>query len=220
MDNFNYDKLIVQNMDAKIKKTRRLRNFCIVGVPLGFAMFGGGGALSVEVGIYFIPMSIVGFFLMPVSFFCSALLSTRLAGMRKIIAIRDMILSQDKVLIYQLCGDLNDMQTIMIINKLIATGNLEGYVIIGNVMVAKASLYISEEDAREEYSHMRFGVKDDDNDKPSDRFVQSGSLSEYAQKHYDNVSAATGEKEECPYCHAAVNSGDMFCKQCGSRLKY
>lgn len=220
MDNLNYDKLTVHDMDAKIKKTKRLRNLAIVGVPLGFAMFGGGGALSAAVGISFISLSLIGFFLMPASFFCSALLSTRLAKMRQIASIRDMILSQDKLLIYQLCSDLNNMQTIMIIQKLIATGNLEGYVIIGNIMVAKTSLYISEEEAQDEYSRMRFGVKDDDNDKPSDTFAQAGSLSEYAQKRYDNVSAATGDGKKCPHCHADVNADDMFCKECGSRLKY
>lgn len=213
--NNSLEKFVTPDMECRIRRLKRNRIFFIALAPLGFIMFGVGGFLC-TITVYCIPIPIVGFFMFPTSFLCAIMLTTKISCIRSIMDIVNNVKLQDKVFLYQInANPTQELQTIATLKKLIELGYLEGYELVGNIMIAKQTLHVSVEDAMNEYSLLRFGktvnAQDDNGVSPSmEQYVPFSS----------NGNSVDNTEKECYYCHAKVSADAVYCSKCGARLNY
>lgn len=213
-------KYATPDIDARIKRTKRIRNFFIFGIPLGFIMFGGGMPLSmITERLYLLFIPIMGFLFLPTSIISMAVFSTRLNNMNSVSSLLNTIKSQDKTFFFQITGPnpAAELQAATFIRKAIENGLLEGYTVCDGIAVVKTSAGLSEKEIKNEYALLKFGKINDDND--GDGYVSAGSLGDYAAKSYGEKQADSITKE-CYYCHATLPKDAVYCSKCGARLDY
>lgn len=217
--NFNL-KYASGDLDTKYKKTKRLRNLAIAGIPLGFLMFGGGMPLTIlSEQIYLVFIPILGFCFIPASIICLAFSSTRLFNMKQAQESIKLIKSQDRTYFFQLAGGSPavELQVATFVGKLIENGLLEGYSVVGGIAVVKNSAGFTEKSIMRDYALLRFGKTDDKDDEEN---YPAGSLSSYAEKKYGEGDGENVETKECYFCHANVPKDAVYCSKCGARLNY
>lgn len=104
--------------------------------------------------------------------------------------------------------------------KLIDTGNLAGYRIVGDVMIVRDDIAMTDEEAWEEAAPffnvnaaINMGMTVDNMPECYRRII------EIQQRKEREQAAGTSEYGKCPDCGEPVKSGDSaFCDKCGARL--
>jgi hypothetical protein len=195
--NANIEKYVVPHVENEIPRLKRKRNLVIAMIPIGFIMFGVGGYLT-TVNPYLLTILICGFVMFGLGAGLLAGSINKICIVSSIVAVKKSVECRDKVLLFQLGNGKpdSDIRMANLINKLIETGNLTGYTVIADVMVAKTDKYITEEQALEEYQIIRFG--------------RPATTVEPADEN--------GVFKECYYCHAKLSDGDTYCPNCGARI--
>ncbi len=204
---------IKPDMEGELKKYRRTRTLCGVGLALCSVLFGIMGALM---GVLFTdkPWAFV-FVLVPFFGFaaCGFGLTTSMMRVSYANIINDLIQrikNFDKILLVKLADNCSEAETYEVVDKLINTGNLPGYRMVGELMVAKESVSASVSEAREEYDRY-MGVQKVVNVAPQYSAVT-------ADPYATDYNAASSEKNFCPSCGKEVDKDDRFCPSCGKRL--
>lgn len=106
---------------------------------------------------------------------------------------------KDKTLIVSISQAYREKDMILIVKKLLEAGFLSDYENIGDIMLAKKELHISESEARKEYNEEK-GIKTDNHVKPT-----------YAEADSYNVTY-------CPECGNKNKIYDNYCSNCGRRI--
>ena len=191
-------KVIKPNFDYK--KYKKLAILFLICMLMSFVLFGFLAGFSdrifgeFNIALIAIPFSsfFAGSMLMV---FCMAKYSYAFQAE----SIIKQIKSNDKILIAGISMFYREGDMLLIVNKLLETGNLSDYENIGDVMVAKKELCVSESEARKEYNKFK-GISTDVNVNP----VQPGPDSY-------NVSY-------CPECGTKNRIYDKYCSNCGRRI--
>ena len=189
---FDPEKIITLDFEIRLKKYRRLRSFFIACLPLGFLMFGGGVPLIFVTGktyLAFIPA--LGFLAIPGSAIAAAALTQKIYKMQSVKDILTAIKAQDVAYLYQLGAGFTESQTFLIVQRLITTGLLDGYELVGNFAVARSEKYVNKDAVMREYMALRFGRTDSD----------GGAV----------------EFKECYYCHEKLPKDAVYCTKCGAK---
>lgn len=182
------------DMAAQCKKYRSLRKLCAVGVALCFVGF---GVVGFVIGSFFfgplfalIAVPFFGFIACGVGFMASWYKLTVCMQVNEII---QKIKKHDKILLVQLLPGFNESDLILLADKLISTGNIAEYIIVGDVMLVKENLYVSESEAKKEYD--KYFGRD---------FTDTATSSQYGY---------------CPSCGKSVSASDKYCSGCGRLLR-
>ena len=194
---FDPEKIITLDFEIRLKKYRRLRSFFIACLPLGFLMFGGGVLLIFVTGktyLAFIPA--LGFLAIPGSAIAAAALTQKIYKMQSVKDILTAIKAQDVAYLYQLGAGFTESQTFLIVQRLITTGLLDGYELVGNVAVARSEKYVNKDAVMREDMALRFGRTD------SDGASSDGGAVEF---------------KECYYCHEKLPKDAVYCTKCGAK---
>ncbi|MDD6361601.1 MAG: hypothetical protein PUA48_07110 [Christensenellaceae bacterium] len=195
---FDPEKIITLDFEIRLKKYRRLRSFFIACLPLGFLMFGGGVPLIFVTGktyLAFIPA--LGFLAIPGSAIAAAALTQKIYKMQSVKDILTAIKAQDVAYLYQLGAGFTESQTFLIVQRLITTGLLDGYELVGNFAVARSEKYVNKDAVMREYMALRFGRTDSD-----------GASSD---------GGGAVEFKECYYCHEKLPKDAVYCTKCGAK---
>ena len=149
--------------------------------------------------------------------------------------IVNYVKAQEKVPLTQVLGYAKN--SVQAAQKLIDTGNLEGYRIVANAMLVKEGVEITEEDALKEaaaYYNLQAAVNMgmDPNDMPEvakmAAKLQQANLEAAAAQNaaaYEAQKAAfeaqkAADKKFCPECGKPLpGKGEKFCPECGAELK-
>ncbi len=185
--------------------------FAVTGAMLG--MRGGGKGFG-QFGFIFIP-----FFAVPFGVFFAAFSSAKLNGYNTLASIVELIKMSDRSIIdavvpeaasrvvvnnvYGTSGYV-DPQKLLIVKKLIETGNLEGYEVVADKVVAKCGT-LTESEAEEMF----------------DEYVSSKTPA-FGFAAMPSAFTAAAEKPvivKCPDCGAPVGDNEKFCQYCGRRLR-
>lgn len=149
--------------------------------------------------------------------------------------IVNYVKAQEKVPLTQVLGYAKN--SVQAAQKLIDTGNLEGYRIVANAMLVKEGVEITEEDALKEaaaYYNLQAAVNMgmDPNDMPEvakmaaklqqanlEAAAAQNAAAFEAQKAALEAQKAAGKKF-CPECGKPLpGKGEKFCPECGTELK-
>lgn len=149
--------------------------------------------------------------------------------------IVNYVKAQEKVPLTQILGYAKN--SVQAAQKLIDTGNLEGYRIVANAMLVKEGVEITEEDALKEaaaYYNLQAAVNMgmDPNDMPEvakmaaklqqanlEAAAAQNAAAFEAQKAALEAQKAAGKKF-CPECGKPLpGKGEKFCPECGAELK-
>ena len=148
--------------------------------------------------------------------------------------IVNYVKAQEKVPLTQVLGYAKN--SVQAAQKLIDTGNLEGYRIVADAMLVKEGVEITEEDALKEaaaYYNLQAAVNMgmDPNDMPEvakmAAKLQQANLEAAAAQNaaaYEAQKAAleaqkAAEKKFCPECGKPLpGKGEKFCPECGNKL--
>ena len=149
--------------------------------------------------------------------------------------IVNYVKAQEKVPLTQVLGYAKN--SVQAAQKLIDTGNLEGYRIVANAMLVKEGVEITEEDALKEaaaYYNLQAAVNMgmDPNDMPEvakmaaklqqanlEAAAAQNAAAFEAQKAALEAQKAAGKKF-CPECGKPLpGKGEKFCPECGAELK-
>ena len=164
-------------------------------------MFGGGVSLIFATGmtyLAFIPA--LGFLAIPGSAIASVALTQKIFKMQAVKDILAAIKAQDVAYLYQLGAGITESQMLLIVQRLITTGVLDGYELVGNFAVARSDKYVNKDAVMREYMALRFGR------------IDSDSVSS------DNDSAE--EFKECYYCHEKLQKDAVYCTKCGAKQNF
>lgn len=204
---------IKPDMEGELKKYRKTRAVCGAGLALCFVLFGIMGALM---GVLFTDKPwAFAFVLIPFFGFaaCGFGLTTSMMKVSYANIINDLIQrikNFDKILLVKLADNCSEAETYEVVDKLINTGNLPGYRMVGELMVAKESVCASVSEAQEEYDRYT-GVQKAVNVTPQYSAVA-------ADPYATNYNDASSEKAFCPSCGKEVDKTDRFCSSCGRKL--
>ena len=149
--------------------------------------------------------------------------------------IANYVKAQEKVPLTQVLGYAKN--SVQAAQKLIDTGNLEGYRIVADAMLVKEGVEITEEDALKEaaaYYNLQAAVNMgmDPNDMPEvakmaaklqqanlEAAAAQNAAAFEAQKAALEAQKAAGKKF-CPECGKPLpGKGEKFCPECGAELK-
>ncbi|MCI5790834.1 MAG: zinc ribbon domain-containing protein [Clostridiales bacterium] len=201
------------DMEGQLKKYRRTRTFCGIGLALSFVLFGIMGALM---GVLFMDKP-WAFALILIPFFgfagCGFGLMTSMMRVSYANIINDLmqrIKNFDKILLVKLADSCSEAEMYEIVDKLINTGNLPGYRMVGDLMVARESVSASIGEAKEEYDRY-MGVQKVINVTPQYSAVT-------ADPYATNYNGGSYDKAYCPSCGKEVDKADRFCPSCGRKL--
>lgn len=149
--------------------------------------------------------------------------------------IANYVKAQEKVPLTQIFGYAKN--SVQAAQKLIDTGNLEGYRIVADAMLVKEGVEITEEDALKEaaaYYNLQTAVNMgmDPNDMPEvakmAAKLQQANLEAAAAQNaaaFEAQKAAfeaqkAADKKFCPECGKPLpGKGEKFCPECGAELK-
>jgi len=163
-------------------------------VPVGFVLFVIGGISMAASGSFGFPVPVlIGFFAFGAGGFMSAVYGGQAAAAGAYVSLQNQVRSADKTLINNLSFTpaQREADTLNAVKGLIRTGNLPGYEVIADMMVAKSSLGI----------------------RPEDIAVGGGGESKVVL-----VSKSSSAPAKCPSCGAAPRSAGKFCEYCGTKL--
>lgn len=147
---------------------------------------------------------LIPFICVPLGIFAFALFTASNTTCRFIVNFVIQVKQYDKVLIAEVLPEFvgNSASNLQFVNKLISTKNLADYKVVGNVLIAKRSILISDEEAKVEYEQY---------------VAQHANTTAQAIIINNNVEQAI--VSSCPYCGANVEEQDKYCQYCGRRLK-
>lgn len=142
--------------------------------------------------------------------------------------IVNYVKAQEKVPLTQVLGYAKN--SVQAAQKLIDTGNLEGYRIVADAMLVKEGVEITEEDALKEaaaYYNLQTAVNMgmDPNDMPevakmAAKLQQANLEAAAAQNAAAFEAQKAADKEFCPECGKPLpGKGEKFCPECGAELK-
>lgn len=142
--------------------------------------------------------------------------------------IVNYVKAQEKVPLTQVLGYAKN--SVQAAQKLIDTGNLEGYRIVANAMLVKEGVEITEEDALKEaaaYYNLQTAVNMgmDPNDMPevakvAAKLQQANLEAAAAQNAAAFEAQKAAAKKFCPECGKPLpGKGEKFCPECGAELK-
>lgn len=142
--------------------------------------------------------------------------------------IVNYVKAQEKVPLTQVLGYAKN--SVQAAQKLIDTGNLEGYRIVANAMLVKEGVEITEEDALKEaaaYYNLQTAVNMgmDPNDMPevakmAAKLQQANLEAAAAQNAAAYEAQKAADKKFCPECGKPLpGKGEKFCPECGAALK-
>ncbi len=142
--------------------------------------------------------------------------------------IVNYVKAQEKVPLTQVLGYAKN--SVQAAQKLIDTGNLEGYRIVANAMLVKEGVEITEEDALKEaaaYYNLQTAVNMgmDPNDMPevakmAAKLQQANLEAAAAQNAAAFEAQKAADKKFCPECGKPLpGKGEKFCSECGAELK-
>jgi predicted XRE-type DNA-binding protein len=193
--------MIVPNIAAIHKKLNKRKILFACLIPVSVIMFMGGGILFGTTGSDFgpnfamMPIMFLGFFSFPVWGILIGITSMKTASYQVLINLINEISFQDKCHLDSLTlSKMTGRSTvIMAINKLIETGNLPDYEVIGDVGVAKTSL--------------RARVSD---------FPAAAASAFHPAATPTEVAPS---RTHCPGCRAPITrQTDRFCPFCGVKM--
>ena len=142
--------------------------------------------------------------------------------------IVNYVKAQEKVPLTQVLGYAKN--SVQAAQKLIDTGNLEGYRIVADAMLVKEGVEITEEDALKEaaaYYNLQTAVNMgmDPNDMPevakmAAKLQQANLEAAAAQNAAAFEAQKAAGKKFCPECGKPLpGKGEKFCPECGAELK-
>ena len=142
--------------------------------------------------------------------------------------IVNYVKAQEKVPLTQVLGYAKN--SVQAAQKLIDTGNLEGYRIVANAMLVKEGVEITEEDALKEaaaYYNLQTAVNMgmDPNNMPevakmAAKLQQANLEAAAAQNAAAYEAQKAADKKFCPECGKPLpGKGEKFCPECGAELK-
>ncbi|HIU62940.1 MAG TPA: zinc-ribbon domain-containing protein [Candidatus Caccalectryoclostridium excrementigallinarum] len=142
--------------------------------------------------------------------------------------IVNYVKAQEKVPLTQVLGYAKN--SVQAAQKLIDTGNLEGYRIVAGAMLVKEGVEITEEDALKEaaaYYNLQTAVNMgmDPNDMPevakmAAKLQQANLEAAAAQNAAAYEAQKAADKKFCPECGKPLpGKGEKFCPECGAALK-
>ena len=104
--------------------------------------------------------------------------------------------------------------------KLIDTGNLAGYRIVGDVMIVRDDIEMTDEEAWEEAAPYFNAAAAINMGMTADNMPECyKKIIEIQQRKEKELAEGTAEYGQCPSCGAPVKSADSeFCDKCGTRL--
>lgn len=104
--------------------------------------------------------------------------------------------------------------------KLIDTGNLAGYRIVGDVMIVRDDIPMTDEEAWEEAASYFNAAAAINMGMTADNMPECyKKIIEIQQRKEKELAEGTAEYGQCPSCGASVKSVDSeFCDKCGTRL--
>lgn len=190
---------IKPNVNASHNSAKAKRNLFAVLIPVCMILFMGGFSLAFEIkepfdppNFAFLLFGILGFIGFPICGVLMGFFSIKAAKFQIIITLKNEIEAHEKTKLddLSLSGYIGKNSVVLVINKLIKTGNLVGYEVIGNVGVAKTELRAKERD-----------------------FV-TPSTGGYT------APVENTRRFKCPNCGAAITEKTgKFCTFCGTRLE-
>jgi len=131
------------NMEVEYKKAKRLQGLTIGGLIVCFCLFGVAGALVASLNLspilIFLPFIGFGGCAVGMSFGVN-----RCARCNAIIKLMDNVKAFDKIEISKLVSYGSEAEMVVLIKKLIETGNLSEYRVISDKIVAKEGVFVSE----------------------------------------------------------------------------
>ena len=185
------------NMKSTYKAAKIRTGLCACLIPVGFILFVTGGFMGVSsFNPGFPPGVLIGFFMFGAGGFLTVFSSISIAKLKHLIGLIDEIQGHDKVSLESLSlhGTIGKSSLMLIIKKLINTGNLNEYELIGESGVAKKSIQ-----ARE-------------NDFTSTTSTATATASAWAEN-------TPPPPKRCPNCGASVTEkNERTCRFCNSRL--
>ncbi len=153
---------------------------------------------------------IICFFCFPVGGTLTGAFKIRLSKVKYIYDLSEKLNGFDSILIERFFSNtfIKEIDKLLFVQKLIATGNLPNHEIVANVLVAKKVLRISEADARQQYAEYMC-IKNGTYVPPIN--VTSSDI-------FPEIAAEI--ITHCPGCGALIEeNGSNFCQYCGRRLK-
>ncbi len=192
-----YTKLIVPEMSAELTKYESYVKYSFAAVVAGFILFALGGFTAVMTEGRTFAVAVIGFIL----FGAGGVLSGINTGKKQAIAMYVSALNEIKLKEVCYFSELHigkisgDGVAAAVIQRLIDTGNLQGYEIIGGRAVAKASLAL----------------------KPSDLSPPASPAQGQASVVY--IRDEREIETKCSNCGADFQANEKFCSYCGKQRK-
>ena len=191
-------KVIKPNFDyKKYKKLAILFLTCMLASYVLFGFLAGfSNRIFGEFNIALIAIPFSSFFVSSIAMsFCFA----KYSYASQAESIIKQIKANDKILIAEISMFYREEDMLLIVNKLLETGNLSDYENIGDIMVAKKELCVSESEARKEYNEFK-GINTYVNVNP-------------VQTEPDSYNVSY-----CPECGTKNRIYDKYCSNCGRRI--
>lgn len=197
---------IKPDINSTYNSAKNLRTLFIALIPVCMILFMGGGMLLGMTGSDFgpnlamLPILFLGFFGFGACGALTGVFANKAAKLKLVIDLKNEIEARDKTNLddLSLSSYVGKNSVILIINKLIETGNLKGYEVVGDVGVARTELRAKERD-----------------------FV-SKAVVDALQVANENMRSAqnTQKRYRCPGCGAPITEQTgKFCTFCGVRLE-
>ena len=184
--------LVKPNIEAAHKRVSKKAVTFGALIPVCMVCFMAGLPLGFMVSWAFIALTPIGFFGFG---FCGIMIGvsgSKTFKYKLLVTLKNEIMWNDKISInsLSLSHAVGTSSVIMLVKKMIDTGNLDGYEVIGQVGVAKRSVMARESDF-------------------------AGAPAEPVRVVVDGVRR---QLYNCPNCGNAITSGERFCDHCGTRL--
>lgn len=206
MFNFSVNR-IKPNMEGKVGLYRARMIIGILMSVCGFIMFGLGGYLS-SINLGFIAVALCGFFMVPGGVILGTTSAVRRSECMAISAALEQIRQEDKILVARLFPNVAELQAEMICEKLISSGNLKGYKLVGGILLVKEELSVSEEQATNILTDYR-----------TSRGLYVNAAAPVPSPEVATYTEPASPTYYCSSCGAALPDGATFCPGCGSKIE-
>ncbi len=188
--------IVRPDMEAYAEQLKTLSIVFGIGIAVGFLCFLLGGisaASSFQPGVP--GLVIFGFICFGACGFLSAMFTAKSSAAQQLVQLMRQVKASDKTLIQNLSfGQIpSHAHTLQAVKALISTGNLQGYEVVADFIVAKTSLNL----------------------RPEDVIAPSPAPAPQA------VILKSQPKPQiiaCPACGGTFGETDKFCTYCGARL--
>lgn len=227
------EKLVGPDMKRRTKKAKRNQVFFFIMIFVCFFGFGFCG-FAMTMGWLPLPIMFIPFVGFPIFGVLSGTSGSKVGMCNRIVFVMDYINGKDRELIVRIpVPGLSEETLRYTVQRLIETGNLKGYVIIANVMVASVDSYTSEDYARGEYQKYREDAllyqytqaahHQSVPPIPTPVEVQAPEKETYSgisqNRDYGEYNPwGEQEKGKCRSCGAEIGEGVNYCPKCGTRI--